>query len=221
MSFTSTITPGACTWMPDFSGIRVMMMPFHVADPIHTLPPKLREYAELVEYITTADGWKAPAGVGYLTVDEAELRAGETHRRPGLHVDGVGEDGSVGTGAWGGGGGYAAHGMVLMSNVLGCVGWAGDFEGEPGRDGDCTHLAPQCFAKPAVFFEPLRAYWCGPLAVHQAVPVQRDCRRQFVRVSMPSKAPWHQGYTANPLGIKPAGPVLPARPGMAYRRSGS
>lgn len=218
MSFTSTITPGACTWMPDFTSIRVMQMPFHVDDPVQSLPARLRAYGELVEYITTADGWKPPAGVGYLTIDEAELHAGETHRRPGLHVDGVGEDGSSPAG-YGGGGGYAAHGMVLMSNVLGCVGWSGEFEGAPGRDGDCAHLAPQCFAKPVIFFEPLRAYWCGPLAVHQATPVSKACQRQFVRVSLPSAAPWHEGYTRNPLGIKPAGPVLPPRPGMAYRRS--
>ncbi len=106
-----------------------------------------------------------------------------------------------------------------MASVFGCVGWAGEFEGLPGPDGDCSHLVDQCAAKPAIEFEPLRAYWCGPLAVHASVPVQADCRRQFLRVSMPSKAPWHEGYTRNPLGIKPAGPILPARPGMTYRRT--
>lgn len=221
MTFTSTITPGACSWFPDFTGLRIMMMPFHVDDPHGSLPPRVRAYADLIDYVTTDGGHKPPAGVGYLTIDEAELRAGETHRRPGLHVDGVGEDGTVGAAPYGGGGGYASAGMVLMANALGCVGWAGDFEGAPGPDGDCAHLAPQCLGREAIFFEPLRAYWCGPLAVHQAVPVQRACRRQFLRVSMPSKAPWHEGYTRNPLGIKPSGPVLPARPGMSYRRSGS
>jgi hypothetical protein len=212
MGFQSVITPGACSWFPDFTGTRVMMMPFYPADPVKSLPPRLRAYGELIEYVVD----RPPPGVGYLTIDEAELRRGETHRRPGLHVDGVGEDGQD-AGAYGGGGGYAAHGMVLMANVLGCVGWAQEFHGAPGLDGDCAHLAEQCRMEDAIFFEPLRAYWCGPLAVHQAVPVQQDCRRQFMRVSMPSKAPWHEGYTPNPLGVKPAGPTLPARPGMNYR----
>lgn len=210
--FMSLITADKTVVFPEFTGTRVMMMPFRVDDPHGTLPHYLQGYAALVAELAP---W-APSGVGYLTVDECGVRIGDTHRRPGLHVDGVGEDG-LGAGAYGGGGGYAAHGMVVAASVEACRGWVQSFDGTPGPDGDCSHLESQLNPDREVRFKANRAYWCGALAVHESLPVAATCRRQFLRVSMPSSAPWHEGYTPNPLGILPAGRILPRRQQMGFR----
>lgn len=64
-------------------------------------------------------------------------------------------------------------------------------------------------------FKPNVVYWVDGLCVHESVPMVRDCDRQFSRLSMPSDAPWFEGYTVNPLGVMPSGEILPARKYMA------
>ncbi len=65
--------------------------------------------------------------------------------------------------------------------------------------------------------QPNTLYWCSPLCVHESLMTRHPAARQFVRVSMPSDAPWHEGYTPNPLGILPTGPIHGPRKGMRYR----
>ena len=52
----------------------------------------------------------------------------------------------------------------------------------------------------------------GGLCVHESLPMDRSVDRQFIRISMPSKAGWYSNCTPNPLGIEPEGPILPHRP---------
>jgi hypothetical protein len=212
--FQSKVEEGIAVRFPKFRGIRVMMMPFLVEDPIGTLPENLYHYATMTRDILN---YGADRGVGYITIDESLVKTGETHRRPGLHVDGIGPDGRAAP--YGGGGGYAARGMYLAASVKGCRGWNKVFKGWPGLNGDCAHLSDQCRPEDAIPFEANTVYWCSPLAVHEPLQLAQDTPRQFLRVSMPSDAPWHEGYTENPLGIKPGGPIEPPRVAeMSYRR---
>lgn len=191
---------------PAFSGVRVMMMPFLMQGPRNSLPDSLGMYRDAVASICSMATVKE--GVGYLTIDEALVRAGETHRRPGLHVDGFG--------AYGGGGGYAANGMFLASTHEGCVGYAQSYEGEPGMDGDCEHLRSELGS--GAVMRAGHVYWCSPMALHESLPMRADIHRQLIRVSMPSDAPHHREYTPNPTGVQPTGEPAPARPGyMAFR----
>lgn len=193
--------------LPEFSGTRVMMMPFLMQAPYASLPDSLSHWREAVS--TICELATAKQGVGYLTIDEALVRAGETHRRPGLHVDGVGPYG-------GGGGGYAANGMFLASSVDGCMGYRQTLDAEPGPDGDCEHL--RLALAPGFVMRAGRVYWCSPMAIHEALPMREDTRRQLLRVSMPSDAPYHREYTPNPTGVVPPGEPAPPRPHhMAYR----
>lgn len=186
--------------IPEFTGTRVMMMPFLMEDPIGSLP-------------SSVDSWKKPlqeichmatvkSGVGYITIDEADVKEEETHRRPGLHVDGMGDYG-------GGGGGYAANGMFLVSSHVGCVGYRLSYEGQPVEDGDCEHLRE--LLRESVVMKPGHVYWCSPMAIHESIPMLRDTKRQMMRVSMPSKGPYHRDYTPNPIGIMPVGEPAKAR----------
>lgn len=260
--------------LPEAHGIRIMMMPFKTEDVEGTLPEYLQHYVPLIT--TLCDFATGPHGVGYLTIDEALVRKGESHRRPGLHVDGIGPLKTAGgwasdPGGWGGSsyergpwasepGGWAAptktyrggwapepgpwagcgartlpqytmggwsstpagawarRGMVLVSSHYGCRGWAQDFEGYPGPNGVCEHLEDQLDPSSEIKMLANHAYWCDALAVHESMPMTEDTFRQLVRVSAPSDAPWYEGYTVNPLGILPGGPIhSPRSEFMAYR----
>jgi hypothetical protein len=187
---------------PAFSGLRVMMLPVALDDP-RTFPEAYRGLvSELVE--------RSPVrrGVGYLTVDEALVRGGESHRRPGIHVDS--------TGAWSGGPAYAGNGMLVVASDVGGVAWPGDHAGDVGPDGDCDHL--RAALPPSVPMRAGRVYRCSATMLHEGVPLQRDALRQFVRLSLPTTAPWYEGYTSSPCGVLPTGPVLPRRAAqMGYR----
>lgn len=183
--------------------------------------------------------------VGYITIDEKEVAPGKTHRRSGLHVDGVyqASAGVWGGGVWGGGGynkedkipqrtpaidyhkkkigGLDLHsiptseygtGFLTVASHEGCKAWQQDFIGWPGPEGECRHIADQCREEAASVFKANSLYWVDPLCVHESLSMSTTVRRQFLRLSMPSHAPWFEGYTENPLGVLPTGPILPPRP---------
>lgn len=108
---------------PDFHNIRVLMMPVILGDPC-SLP--VLSYKRAFEVLCSL--WPNHLGsVGYITI-------GQTHRRPGKHVDGV-----LGNldGAWGG----DRNGMLLAASHPGCVAWEGLFHGSPGPEGQNTQSA--------------------------------------------------------------------------------
>jgi hypothetical protein len=213
--FKSTVTLLSPVVFPEFSGIRVMMMPFLLSDVKGSLPDTLAGYLPLLTAFEHRSYEIDP--VAYLTIDEALVPAGETHRRPGLHVDGVGPDGFAG-GWGGGGGGWGKQGMVVAASHTGSHAWEQEFHGDPGFNGDCAHLRNECREDSV---RPLLggfAYFCGPLTVHEATRMPAPTKRSFLRISMPNSCPWYDGYTENPRGVKPTGPIHPARVAeMAYR----
>jgi hypothetical protein len=196
MTFASQIEFKGHLTFPEFTGLRIMMMPFR---PMAQWRPTVRE---LVGISTVKHG------TAYLTIAEAIVKAGEPHRRPGMHVDGCG--------VWGGGGVWSKRGMLVASSRVGCRGWHQEFDGAPGKNGDCSHLAEQCSVETVM--QAGRVYWCSPLVVHESMPMAETGPRTFVRLSMPNDCPWFDGYTVNPTGVKPTGEVLAARVEfMGYR----
>lgn len=191
--------------LPEFSGTRIMMMPVILGD-INSIPNFLEAWNDaLAEMFTMAN---CKEGIGYLTIDEKTVQPAKTHRREGKHVDGI-YQGSYG--GWGGGGGWGSvgNGMLTVASHAGCRAWAGEFLGRPGYEGECDHLADQC--DDGTLFAPNEVYWLDGLCVHESVPMVKTVDRQFVRLSMPSDSPWFDGYTVNPLGVKPTGRILPRR----------
>jgi hypothetical protein len=91
LNFTSSVRPALqVKSFPKFTGHRILLMPFIWERGSASIPPELiGDYAELLDSVCG----QAPneKGVGYLTIDETFIVAGKTHRRPGLHVDGVGK----------------------------------------------------------------------------------------------------------------------------------
>jgi hypothetical protein len=194
--------------LPEFSGVRIMMLPVVIGEDA-SLPDFIAGYKQafiLMCYMAQ----KHQGEVGYLTVDEKVVQPETTHRRAGAHVDGI-YQGRIG-GAWGGCGGSwgsTGNGMITVSNPAGCRAWKQRFNGWPGMEGEAEHLRDQ-FGE-GTLFEANMAYWVDGLCVHESLPMKEPTPRQFVRLSLPNNGPWFEGYTENPLGIMPTGPILPER----------
>lgn len=212
--FHSEVKELGSVQFPAFGGQGVMMMPFRLEDVKGTIPAHLSDWTHILQEMVNMAPVKE--GVAYVTIDEACVKAGAHHRRPGLHVDGKGPGDSPG--AWGGGGSWASSGMLVAASKVGCRAFRQGFQGNPGPNGDCGHLAEECLPEAEVLMEANRVYWCGSLTVHETLAQPVDTARQFIRVSMPNDAPWYEGYTRNPLGVEPTGPIHPPRSAfMAYR----
>lgn len=192
-------------FLPEFSGLRIMMMPVILGD-LKSIPDSMEQWRPAIERLFQFGGHEG--SVGYLTIDEKSVGVGKTHRRAGLHVDGIC---SQGKGIWAGGWGGVGTGMISVSSVPGCAAWSQKFVGWPGKEGDCEHLADQRQKDAQIVLGEFEAYWMDGLCVHESLPMKIDTKRQFVRLSLPSTAPWFEGYTENPLGVKPSGEILSRR----------
>lgn len=225
---------------PSFTGLRIMMMPIVSCD-VRTFPECIHPYQNLL--IEAMSLFPQHIGkVVYVTIDEADLKQGQTHRRPGLHVDGIyrsttnisGFGGSWGGGGGSWGGGYSvtklheeANGMILFANAPGCDVWTSeqnfntfDFDNEGGAE----HLRERITEKDGRFermsLKPNVAYWLNPLCIHESMPASKDQLRHLIRISLPNNCPWFKGYTKNPLGVKPTGEILSERKEfMSWKRT--
>jgi hypothetical protein len=204
--------------LPSFHGLRILMMPIIFGDnstvPYHDVVPMLDVMSKYMEIYK--------GNVVYLTIDQKELKSGETHRRQGLHVDGYPlTDMDDNGGSWGGGGGgwgggkgrdwCNGSGLLTVSDVEGCRAWNQTFYGVPKPEGDCEHLRDECVDDYSEILKPYTLYWLSPSCVHESIPISMNNKRTFVRLSLPSECDWHEGCTPNPLGVKPTGRVKPQR----------
>jgi hypothetical protein len=205
--------------LPPFRGVRIQLMPI-LMNQSDSLPDNLAYWSSTLDELFKLSPDNTN-GVAYLTIDERFVLKGYNHRRPGLHVDGMG--------AWGEerververdrkGGAWSSNGMLTISNVEGCAAYNQIFIGSPksGSDpgdpseGDCEHLRDQCLDNHRIILKPNIVYHCSPLCVHESLPMYSECYRSFVRLSMPSSSPWPANCTINPK-VKPGGPIGPPR----------
>jgi hypothetical protein len=209
--------------LPEYTGVRIMMMPVIIGNP-DSIPEFVKQYRALFEAMCgDASASDHAGGVGYMTVDEQYVKAGKSSRRKGLHVDGAGKETVIrripggpaeGTVVHVSGGrcfGAIGNGMLTVSTPSGCKAYNQTFTGRWGDEGECEHMRSQCMESASRVFEPSMMYWLDGLCVHESLPMDVDTRRQFVRLSLPSDGPWFEGYTVNPTGILPVGPILPRR----------
>ena len=122
----------------------------------------------------------------FVTIDQRSLKAGETHRRPGPHYDGYWMNSSRSDPRWN----TVDHELVnksdiiLLSNAMGSVGYRGKIKTYLTEGGDCSHIAEELksFAR-----EPLEAnkvYLGSSHFIHESVPVEQDCNRQLLRITV-------------------------------------
>jgi len=219
---------GSGVSFPEFTGISVNMMPFVLGDKT-SLPESLHSYWSLVQACKLDQSNKAEIGkIGYLTVDEKEIREDQTtHRRAGLHTDSAGlhvpglrpstlASHRRGSGVtrleletlWGGGyviDGQRSGGIYMASNVDDSCQIFNAIVEEPqmiGHLGSCEHL--RSFLGEGVKLKANELCWFTDRTPHESLPLPAGTRRQFFRLVTSQVDVWFQDHsTTNPTGVKP------------------
>lgn len=151
-------------------------------------------------------------GPVYLMVDQGIVKAGATHRRPGVHVDGFWDPTLLAhTGMSGDVDDFVPEGLLLASDVLGCRVFVGHYEGEPQEGGDCDHIDVSRLQ--VVELTPGRT-WAGHTRtmLHESIPSAQDCQRTVVRLNVPG---WMPQMTKARVKVDQADDFAPRREWLA------
>lgn len=181
---------------PAHLGERIYMRAFFKADG---LPIDLRRWQDTVDAMLHGVETDQPI---YLMVDQGVVRAGDTHRRPGLHIDGYwnptlqAHGGHVfggHTGGWRTGPDWlhcelsAPEAIILASDISACRAFEGEWAGVPGEGGDCQHINVDGMRE--VVLNANMAYAGNVAMLHESTPVLRDTLRTVVRLNVPGWSP--------------------------------
>lgn len=177
----SEITKGSTVTFPEFKGTQLYMQRL---DGTLRLPAAYRDYQPTVDQMLRhVDTTGVPV---FVTIDERELAAGETHRRPGAHIDGVWNEEMQTHGRQGGHimefPDARAGTVLLAASDLGCVGYPGEFATEAGHGGDMEHVRHLLGTGEALVAH--KVYVLNQCGVHESVPVTQACKRTLIRVSV-------------------------------------
>lgn len=159
---------------PEFTGERIYMR--RIVDGI--VPPDLARWAPTIEAMLAGVNVGGPV---YLMVDQMRVAKGETHRRPGMHVDGWWDEKA---GSHGHRRGAGVQTLVLAATHEGCRAFVGSYDdASVGDGGDCS--AVDARGMDVVPMAPGRAYH-GDAAtlLHESVPCAEDCERTVVRLNV-------------------------------------
>lgn len=174
---------------PEFIGERVYM---HEFTKRGGLPSHLARWNDTVNAML--DGVDAPGAI-YLMVDQKPVQANTTHRRGGIHVDGVWCYDRHRTGHitlspskwkqvpdWMIDATTDQH-LLLASDVVGCAAYIGEYEDTPKNGGDCSHIDVSGMQR--VYMEP-NTIWMGDALtmLHESIPIAYDCFRTVVRLNV-------------------------------------
>ncbi|KAH9089749.1 hypothetical protein LEN26_019081 [Aphanomyces euteiches] len=198
----------------------VNMMPFVMGD-IESLPPSCRRYQPLILdslYCIQSDEM---GKIGYLTIHEGWVEPNTSQRRPGLHVEAAGGQGThnrVLEMHWGGGSmiEQVLHGGILMASTVAhsCGIWNVVVEnprGVTGPLGDVSMLRSVLDPDIHGYVEPEanELFWITDATPHESLPVKERCFRQYFRLVTSQVSHWFANHsTANPLGIQPAADII-------------
>jgi len=122
----------------------------------------------------------------FVTIDQSSLKSGETHRRPGPHYDGYWMNSCRPDPRWN----TVDHSLVnksdiiLLSNVMGSVGYRGKVKTYLTEGGDCSHLAEELKSFTREPLEANKIYLGSSHFIHESVPVEKDCDRQLLRITV-------------------------------------
>jgi hypothetical protein len=193
----STVQQRGQVTFPAFTGERVYM---HEFTKSAGLPNNLKRWQDTVDQML--DGVDADGPI-YLMIDQAAVKAGLTHRRPGLHVDGYWNPGGFDHGrnppGHGGHRGVSMHGhrsiggadelLILATNELGCRAFVGSYElPQDFNGGDCSSVETS-----GMLSVPMDAGWAWAgdtrTMLHESIAHQRDCLRTVVRLNVPIRIP--------------------------------
>lgn len=192
---------------PEFSGVRCLMMPYIQGDP-SSLPPEYVAYDEIVASVFFRKG-----DVGFLTIDESPVAAGQPHRGArAKHGRALHTEAGIWRGTYGWGSGPPSWGsrphkvtldrdtkILLASNLDGsCAVWNSEHE-ETTEDGDIGYAAHMYPYSAAVLLKAGEVREIGILTPHESLPVKEDSNRQFLRIISSGVHGREDYFTRNPL----------------------
>jgi hypothetical protein len=182
----STVEQRGRVDFPEHTGERVYMLPVR-----GQLPSQYSRWQHTVDQML--DGITPTHGY-YLMVDQGEVRAGDSLRRPGLHVDGnwiaeLGRHGHRHASRWDHPRPgfkhhtYTPEAIILATDVLGCRSYVGEFETDIGPGGECD--AVNTAGMHHVDLEPFRSWVGNVTMLHEALPMPSAVKRTVVRLNVP------------------------------------
>jgi hypothetical protein len=163
------------------------MHTFDLARP--AMPGGFEDYLDPVSALCDAAG--AKVGVAHMTVDEKVVFSGMSQRRPKPHVDGCFMQGHARWGHPDPGWSHTCNNVplkefgrmpvIVASSVVGCRAWRGQFDAQPGSDGDLSDL-DLCGGE---ILRPNIGYLFSPDCVHESMIQPISVRRTFLRIALP------------------------------------
>ena len=189
---------------PEPQGLNINMMPF-IMGKKETLPEACQQYWPLIEQCNI--GPKEIGKVGYLTVKESLVNAGESQRRAGVHIETPGRLVTPGTYKeqrynWGCGivrmdRSTWEGGIYMASNVpSSCKVWdlvVKDPAAAAGKNGDLEHLRE--VLGEGKLMEANKIYWLTDATPHESLPLEESCHRQFFRLVTSSLSVWYPEHS--------------------------
>lgn len=196
---------------PAFLAEKVYMEPFLQKEG---LPKNLARWQNTVDIMLDSIKTSLPI---YLMIDQGVVAPNTFHRREGLHIDGCwieaghrGHRGHISAHGpthkepppyrgYSGGHGDPSNKshclssyketLLLASNVIGCVGYEGEFIHPEWKEGDRSSLDSSKFNK--IVFESGRVYGGDTMSMlHESIPVQEMCQRTVIRLNVPGISLW-------------------------------
>lgn len=181
----SIVSAAGAIQFPAFTGAYLYMYELDVANPC--LPPEFAEWVgATAAVVQAARNVGLTEGVAFLTIEQKSVKAGETPRRKGRHIDGNHLMG------WGGGWvteleeyaqrGCDTGGFVMAASHSSCDVWEGEWEGRAGDGGDCDHIDVSKMKHGRM---QANVIYVGNHALHESVPADQDMDRSFIRLTLP------------------------------------
>lgn len=183
---------------PEFTGERVYMREFTKKSG---LPSDLSRWQKTVDHMLDDIITDNPI---YIMIDQGVVKAGSSHRRAGLHLDGYwnpvscshgggGHGGRVSASSWDTGGRWGScnfdkpEALILASSLTAACGYHGEWSGSCGEGGDCSHIDTS--GMQALELMQGIVYAGNVSMLHESLPVASDSLRTLVRLSVPGWSP--------------------------------
>lgn len=191
---------------PAYSGVRCLMMPYVQGDA-DSVPDDYAAWRGII-----ADVYVKRGDIGFLTIDESPVAAGQPHRGArakfgrALHTEAGRIPGHIY--CWGGGGSWGGRRRVelergvriLLANSITntCAVWDAEHEdtSDDGDIGDVAHLYPY---EAATWMQAGDVHEIGILTPHESIPVREATQRQFLRIVSSGVHGREPYFTLNPL----------------------
>lgn len=170
---------------PAHTGERIYMVGFTKKDGL----PK--EYSRWQKTVDVMLKDIETNGKIYMMVDQGEVSPNKSHRRPKPHIDGNWLEAENQHGTGGGRHETKKHNLydeavILASDVSASCAYVGEFNGEFGEGGDCSHLDLSKLQR--VRLDAGRVYSGNVTMIHESLPVEFSAKRTLVRLNVPNIA---------------------------------